>query len=68
MTKLPGHPFIHRVDGELHVEQLPVAQLAREHGTPLFIYSKASMLGALAAYRRGLHGRRFKICYAMKAN
>ncbi|MGZ5272333.1 MAG: diaminopimelate decarboxylase [Ramlibacter sp.] len=68
MTQLPGHPHIHRVDGELHVEQLPVAQLAREHGTPLFVYSKASMRAALAAYRRGLQGRRSRICYAMKAN
>ena len=67
-TTLPGHPHVHWHDGELHVEQLPVAQLAREHGTPLFVYSKASMLGALAAYRRGLHGRKARICYAMKAN
>ena len=68
MTHLPGHPHIHRSGGELHVEQVSVAQLAREHGTPLFVYSKASMLGALASYRRGLQGRRAKICYAMKAN
>lgn len=68
MTRLPGHPHIHRDGGELHVEQVSVAKLAREHGTPLFVYSKASMLAALAAYRRGLQGRRAKICYAMKAN
>jgi diaminopimelate decarboxylase len=68
MTDLPGRPHIHRVGGELHVEQVPAAQLARAHGTPLFVYSKASMLAALAAYRRGLQGRRAKICYAMKAN
>jgi len=68
MSHLPGHPHVHWTGGELHVEQLPVARLAREHGTPLFVYSKASMLSALAAYRRGLQGRRAKICYAMKAN
>jgi len=68
MSPLPGHPHVHWRNGELHVEQLPVAQLAREHGTPLFVYSKASMLDALAAYRRGLQGRRARICYAMKAN
>jgi diaminopimelate decarboxylase len=68
MNRLPGHPHVHWTGGELHVEQLPVARLAREHGTPLFVYSKAGMLSALAAYRRGLQGRRAKICYAMKAN
>jgi diaminopimelate decarboxylase len=34
----------------------------------LFVYSKASMLAALAAYQRGLAGRKAQICYAMKAN
>jgi diaminopimelate decarboxylase len=30
----------------------------REHGTPLFVYSKAAMLSALAAYQRGFAGRK----------
>lgn len=64
----PGHPHFAWRDGELHVEQLSVRELARRHGTPLFIYSKASMLAALAAYLRGFAGRKSKICYAMKAN
>jgi diaminopimelate decarboxylase len=64
----PGHPHFAWRDGELHVEDLPVDALARAHGTPLFIYSKAAMLSALAAYQRGFAGRRSKICYAMKAN
>jgi diaminopimelate decarboxylase len=65
---LPGHPHFHRDGGELHVERVRVAELAREHGTPLFVYSKAAMLSALGAYQRGFAGRRAKICYAMKAN
>ncbi len=64
----PGHPHIHRQGGELHVEQVGVERLAREHGTPLFVYSKAAMLSALAAYQRGFAGRKARICYAMKAN
>jgi len=43
-------------------------ELARTHGTPLFVYSQAAMLDALAAYQRGLAGRSHQICYAMKAN
>ena len=42
--------------------------LAKMHGTPLFVYSKAAMLNALAAYQRGFAGRHAQICYAMKAN
>ncbi|RYY82607.1 MAG: diaminopimelate decarboxylase, partial [Comamonadaceae bacterium] len=64
----PGHPHIGWLNGELHVEQLRAAELARQYGTPLFIYSKSAMLAALAAYQHGFAGRRAKICYAMKAN
>ena len=68
ITSLPGHPhFVHR-DGVLVVEQVLLRDLARSHGTPLFVYSKASMLAALAAYQRGFAGRKALICYAMKAN
>ena len=47
---------------------MSLAALAREHGTPLFVYSKQWMLDALAAYQRGFEGRDALICYAMKAN
>ena len=66
--RLPGAPHIARIDGNLHVERLSLQSLAREHGTPLFVYSKQWMLDALAAYRRGFEGRDALVCYAMKAN
>jgi diaminopimelate decarboxylase len=65
---LPGHPHIAQRDGMLHVEAIALEALAREHGTPLFVYSKQWMLDALAAYQRGFAGRDALICYAMKAN
>ena len=65
---LPGHPHIAYRDGELCVEGTPVHALAQQHGTPLFVYSQASMHDALAAYQRGFAGRKVQICYAMKAN
>ncbi|HEY0885558.1 MAG TPA: diaminopimelate decarboxylase [Ramlibacter sp.] len=65
---LPGQPHFSSRDGELFVENIPLRDLAREHGTPLFVYSKAAMLSALAAYQRGFAGRKARICYAMKAN
>jgi len=50
------------------VEGVSLSTLAHQHGTPLFVYSRAAMLSALAAYQRGLAGRDHQICYAMKAN
>ena len=67
-TSLPGQPFIAYQGDHLCVEGVRLLDLAREHGTPLFVYSKAAMLSALAAYQRGFAGRQAQICYAMKAN
>jgi diaminopimelate decarboxylase len=67
-TPLPGHPFVAYHDNQLQVEGLPLTALAQQHGTPLFVYSKAAMLSALQAYQRGFAGRKAQICYAMKAN
>ena len=65
---LPGSPHIAYRGDELFIEGRSVAALAREHGTPLYVYSHASMLAALASYQRALAGRDHLICYAMKAN
>ena len=65
---LPGHPHIAYRDGDLYVENQRVADLAAQYATPLFVYSKASMLDALAAYQRGFEGRKARVHYAMKAN
>jgi diaminopimelate decarboxylase len=55
-------------DHQLWVEDVSLHALAQAHGTPVFVYSQSAMLNALAAYQRGLAGRRHQICYAMKAN
>ena len=65
---LPGAPFFAYRDSDLYVEQLRLSDLADAHGTPLFVYSKASMLHALSAYQRAFAGRQAKVHYAMKAN
>ncbi|MDA8454380.1 diaminopimelate decarboxylase [Acidovorax sp. GBBC 3334] len=68
LTALPGHPHIAYQGDDLSIESVRAADLAQAHGTPLYVYSKASMLAALAAYQRGFAGRKVQICYAMKAN
>ena len=67
-STLPGQPHIAYRDQQLFAEGVSASDLARQYATPLFVYSKAAMLGALAAYQRGFAGRKAQICYAMKAN
>ena len=68
LPSVPGAPHIAYHDQQLCVEQVPLATLAQRHGTPLFVYSEAAILDALAAYQRPLAGRDAHIFYAMKAN
>ena len=65
---IPGAPHLAYQKGNLHLEEVAIDKLADQYGTPLFVYSKAAMLAALAAYQAGLAGRNAQICYAMKAN
>ncbi len=60
---LPGAPFLARdAQGRLTLEGHDLAQLAHQHGTPLYVYSRQSMLQALAAYQRALVGRPHLVC------
>ena len=68
LPALPGHPHFAYRGTALFAEDARISELAAVHGTPLFIYSKAAMLSALASYQRGFEGRNAQICYAMKAN
>jgi len=65
---LPGSPYLARVGAELQLDGCSLDALAREFGTPLYVYSQRSMLDAVASYRRALTGRPHLLCYAMKAN
>ena len=67
-TLLPGTPFLAYRESQLFIEDMCLQDLANTHGTPLFVYSKAAMLHALAAYQRAFAGRDAKVHYAMKAN
>ena len=68
LPDLPGHPFVAYHGASLQVEEVNLTALAKQHGTPLFVYSRAAMLAALAAYQRGFAGRQAQIFYALKAN
>ncbi len=65
---LPGSPFVAYRGDDLFIEDCRLADLARRFGTPLYVYSRESMLAALGGYQRALAGRDHLVCYAMKAN
>jgi len=65
---LPGSPHLVRLAGELRLDGHSLVDLAHRFGTPLFVYSQAAMLSAVAAYHQALQGRPHLVCYAMKAN
>jgi diaminopimelate decarboxylase len=54
-----------RVDGELHVGGRPVTELAREHGTPLFVLDEADFRGRAADFADAFAGA--DVHYASKA-
>jgi diaminopimelate decarboxylase len=66
--QLPGAPHLAYAGTELRLDGVPLDRLADEFGTPLYVYSRAAMREALAAYQRALAGRLHLVCYAMKAN
>ncbi len=60
-------PFMTR-DGELYCEDIPVARMARQLGTPLYVYSRAALTSGFHAFADAFAGVPHLICFAMKAN
>ncbi len=55
-------------NGQLCAEQLPLSALAQEHGTPLYVYSRAAFTRHYQSYANALGDHPGMICYAVKAN
>lgn len=55
-------------NGELHCEAVPVARIAAEVGTPVFIYSRATILHHYRALIEAFAEVDPLICYSVKAN
>ncbi len=60
--------FFQYKNEQLYVEDLPVKQLAEEFGTPLYIYSRATLERHWHAFDSALGKHPHLICYAVKAN
>jgi diaminopimelate decarboxylase len=57
-----------RAGSELVCDGVSLEAAAAEHGTPLYVYSRAAIEAAYAAYARAFAAVPHRICYAVKAN
>lgn len=55
-------------NNQLMAEELPVSQLAQQFGTPLYIYSRATLERHWHAFDSALTGHPHLICFAVKSN
>ena len=53
---------------DLYAEQVPVRQIADSYGTPLYIYSKRTLLENFHSYQKAFRGIPHLICFALKSN
>ena len=60
--------FFNRKQHSLYAEQCPVAELAKQYGTPLYIYSRATIERHWHAFDQAAGERPHLVCYAVKAN
>ncbi|MCA9110918.1 MAG: diaminopimelate decarboxylase, partial [Planctomycetaceae bacterium] len=56
------------VNSHLSCESVPLADLAAEYGTPLYVYSKAKLVSEFQAVREAFAAVDPVICYSVKAN
>lgn len=54
--------------GALKADGIALESLAREHGTPLYVYSADAFLEPLREIQKGLSSLDLLVCFAMKAN
>jgi diaminopimelate decarboxylase len=59
--------FLYR-DGRLHAEDVPVADIAAEVGTPVYVYSTATLTRHYQVFSDALSPLPHLVCFAVKAN
>ena len=56
------------LDGQLHADHVPLAEIAAAVGTPAYVYAGAVMRERLRRFLAVFAGQRVMVCYALKAN
>ena len=60
--------MLHRIEGDLHIEQVSLREIAETHDTPCFVYSEDAITAAYRAFQDAFSMHPHRICYAVKAN
>src|SRR5205085_1887222 len=60
--------YFHYRNRVLHAEEVPVPKLAESYGTPLYVYSKRTLLHHLTQVQRAFAAAQPLICYSIKTN
>ncbi|ASA55690.1 diaminopimelate decarboxylase [Vibrio gazogenes] len=60
--------FNYQNDGQLCAEGVRLAELAKDYGTPLYVYSKATLERHWNAFDQAVGTHAHLVCYAVKAN
>jgi len=55
-------------DSILHCDQVPLTKLARQFGTPLYVYSASAIRNRTRAFQRAFDDVPHTVCYSVKAN
>ncbi len=68
-TTLPDRPFHYSSNKSiLHCEKVSLVALAKEFGTPLYVYSTGQILDRYRLFSKAFGHRDHLICYSVKAN
>ena len=67
---VPARPFRYGTGAgrDLLCDQVRLAQLAKEYGTPLYVYSATSIRQRVQMFADAFAGMRHTLCYSVKAN
>ena len=66
-NKLQGNGRFQYQNDQLYCEQIPLAELAKQYGTPLYVYSRAAIVENARAFLNQAPAGTL-VCYAVKAN
>ena len=59
--------FFQYKDNELYCEEVPVSDIAKDVGTPFFLYSEATLTRHFQAFDSGFAGMPHLTCFAVKS-
>ncbi len=60
--------YFHYQNNQLFAEDVALTQIAEQHGTPCYIYSRAALEQAFLSYQNALSDQNGLVCFAVKAN